>query len=191
MIAYHSPTIVFSMMLMNRYSLGYQNIMDPQSDPDFVIKIFYENGQEYSPQLPQPIDTQNAEQYYRIDPTFGIIQFTHNYPFQERNASESPQFLSDTYADSRNDAYNTLGNPSLTIGADSTNAHRYNIHVKFKNLITTFQLSHWNVIKNSEVIKKDGTKLQRNTDYYIDYDIGFITFNNPESIASSTEITVT
>ncbi|MCK5242943.1 hypothetical protein KAR34_10880 [bacterium] len=181
----------FSMMLMNRYSLGYQNIMDPQSDPDFVIKIFYENGQEYSPQLPQPIDTQNAEQYYRIDPTFGIIQFTHNYPFQERNASESPQFLSDTYADSRNDAYNTLGNPSLTIGADSTNAHRYNIHVKFKNLITTFQLSHWNVIKNSEVIKKDGTKLQRNTDYYIDYDIGFITFNNPESIASSTEITVT
>jgi len=181
----------YRMMLMNRYSLGYQNILDPQSDPDFVIKIFYANEQEYTPQLPQPADTQNAEQYYRIDPTFGTIQFTHNYPFQQRSASEPAQFLSDEYHDDRNDAYNTLYNPNLTSGADSTNAHQFKIHVEFKNLITTFQLSHWNVIKNSEIIKKDGSKLQRNTDYYIDYDTGFITFLNPESIASSTEITVT
>jgi motility/secretion related protein SprA/carbohydrate binding protein with CBM11 domain len=180
----------YRMMVMNRYSLGYQNIMDPQSDPDFVFKIFDYNGQEYTPQLPQPVDTQNAEQYYRIDPTFGIIQFTHNYPFQRGNAGEAAQFLSDVYADSRGDAYNTSGNTSLG-GTDSSDSHRFNIHVEFKNLVTTFQLSHWNVIKNSEIIKKDGSKLQRNTDYYIDYDIGFITFNDPESIAASTEIIVT
>ncbi|MBN1595720.1 hypothetical protein JW933_07335 [candidate division FCPU426 bacterium] len=182
----------YRMMLMNRYSLGYQNILDPQSDPDFAIKVYYSNGQEYSPQLPQPTDTQNAEQYYRIDPTFGTVQFTHSYPFQEKYVSDTNnQFFADSYYDNRTDAYNTLGNPNLTYGADSTNYHKFTIRVEFKNLITTFQLSHWNIIKNSEIIKKDGTKLQRNTDYYIDYDIGLVTFISPESIASSTEITVT
>ena len=33
--------------------------------------------------------------------------------------------------------------------------------LEFKNLITTFQLANYNIIKNSDVIKKDGLKLQR------------------------------
>ncbi len=180
----------YSMMLMNRYSLGYQNIFDPQSDPDFVIKIFNTSGIEVP--VPQPSDTLAAEQYYRIDPSFGTIRFAHNYPFQERLTDTEPaQGLSDTYDPLRKDAYSTQYNPSLTSGADASNAHKFTLHVEFKNLITFFQLAHWNVIKNSEIIKKDGLKLQRNTDYYIDYDTGYITFLNPESIASSTEITVT
>ncbi|MCD4812580.1 hypothetical protein K8S19_02655 [bacterium] len=177
----------YIMMLMNRYSLGYQNIKDPQSDPDFVIKVFSTSGSERF--IPQPSDTKKAEEIYKIDPTFGTIEFRHNYPFK----AGTTDFITgtDVYADDAQDAYSTLNNPSLSSGGDSGKANKYYIHIEFKNLITTFQLANWNVIKNSEIIKKDGAKMQRNTDYYIDYDTGFITFLNPESIASTTEITVT
>lgn len=180
----------YRMMLMNRYALGYQNILDPQSDPDFVIKAFTNDGREVY--LPQPSDTRNADLYYRIDPTFGTIQFMHDYPFQQQLLpTDKPQFFSDNYDAARADAYNTLFNPTLTYGGDTNQSHKFTLHIEFKNVISTFQLQHYNIISNSEVIRKDGVKLSRNTDYYLDYDSGYLTFINPENIASSTEITVT
>lgn len=180
----------YRMMLMNRYSLGYQNILDPQSDPDFVIKVFSTDGREVY--LPQPSDTLNAEKYYLIDPTFGTIQFRNDYPFQlQVNPADPPQFFSNLYDPNRQDAYNTQFNPSLTYGGDVSQSHKFNIHIEFKNVISTFQLQHFNIIPNSEIIRKDGVKLSRNTDYYIDFTSGYLTFLNPENIASSTEITVT
>ncbi|MEW6515969.1 MAG: hypothetical protein AB1439_03570 [candidate division FCPU426 bacterium] len=180
----------YRMMLMNRYALGYQNILDPQSDADFKLKVFANDGSEV--QLPQPSDTLNAEHYYRIDPTFGTIQFIHDYPLQQRLTNGEPaQFLSDDYQPNRNDAYNTQYNPTLTSNGDINQAHKFTLHIEFKNVISTFQLQHYNIIPNSEIIRKDGLKLQRNTDYYLDNDSGYLTFLNPENIASSTEITVT
>lgn len=170
------------MMIMNRYSLGYQNIYNPQLDSDFKIKIFTTSGEER--QIPQPSDPLSAEKVYTIDPSFGTIRFRHLYPFQEGTL-----YTSDTYDPNRRDAYNRLYNPRLG-SAVLNSVSQYRIHVEFKNQISNFQLGHYNVIKNSEVIKKDGARLRRDSDYYIDYDSGYITFTNPDAIASSTEITV-
>jgi hypothetical protein len=170
------------MMLMNRYSLGYQNIFNPQLDPDFKIKIFTTSGEERV--IPQPSDPQGAAEIYTILPGFGSINFRHFYPFQEGSL-----YTSDTYNPNLKDCYNRLYNPRLG-SAVLTAQSQYRIHVEFKNQISNFQLAHFNVIKNSEVIKKDGARLRRDADYYIDYDTGYITFTNPDIIASSTDITV-
>ncbi len=179
----------YRMMLMNRYSLGFQNIVNPQTDPDFVIKVFKMSGEEVP--ISQPSNPAESEKQYTIDPNFGQIRFKMLYPFQGSSAAgDSPAPLSsNNYANDRIDAYSALHNGRL--GTSTLNdGNQYRLHIQFRNQITTFQLGHWNVIKNSEVIKKDGVKLRRDTDYYIDYDTGFITFMNPETISSSTEITV-
>ncbi len=179
----------YIMMLMQRYNLGYQNIVDPQSDREFVIKIYKSNGEEYP--LPLPTDTLNAEKIYSIDPTFGTISFRHDYPFTANTLQDpSLRYKSDIYNNGLEDAYSSVYNTTLG-GSNNSIANNISIHVEFKNTISTFNLSHWNVIKDSEVIRKDGLKMQRNTDYFIDYDTGFITFLNPDSIASSSDISIT
>ncbi len=179
----------YIMMLMQRYTLGYQNIVDPQSDRDFVMKITKSDGEEYS--LPLPTDTLNAEKIYTIDSTFGTITFRHDYPFTaDTLGNPSLRYKSDAYNNSLKDAYSSVYNTTLG-GSNNSIANNISIHVEFKNTISTFNLSHWNVIKDSEVIRKDGLKMQRNTDYFIDYDTGFITFLNPDSIASSSDISIT
>ncbi len=174
----------YRMMLMNRYSLGTQNILDPLSDDEFDIKIFTAGGAPRDIILPKNQNDNNRE--YIIDPNFGTIHFKYNYPFKKGEYYYTGDY---DFNPENSDAYNPQLNAGLG-GTGSSAANNYKIHIEFKNLITNFQLSHWNVINNSEVIKKDGRKLRRNTDYYIDYDTGFITFLNPASISSSTEITI-
>ncbi|MFZ5500620.1 MAG: hypothetical protein ACOY58_01730, partial [Candidatus Micrarchaeota archaeon] len=174
---------------MNRYSLGYQNIFDPQNDPDFKIQVFTTGGQELP--LPQPSDQYNSEQTYHIDPTFGTVQFKYDYPFAKNGTGQQFQHPTYDFTSPSDDAYNQNINSRLGGMSTANLANNYRIHIEYKNMITTFKLANFNVLKNSEVIKKDGLKLQRNTDYYIDYDSGFVTFLNPGSIASNTEITVT
>ncbi len=180
----------YDLMLMNRYSLGFQNILDPRTDPTFVIKIFGTGGEEKF--IPQPSNPDESDKYYTIDPTFGTLHFFHTYPFQGTSASGNAPalFTSDNYDPTRLDSYNPAYNSRLG-SAISNEGHNYSIHIELKNKISSFQLSHWNVIKNSEVIKKDGVKLRRDTDYFIDYDTGFITFLNPDAISASTDISVT
>lgn len=179
----------YIMMNMNRYALGYQNIIDPQSDPDFNFQIFKSSGAEYP--IPQPNEGLNAEKIYKIDPNFGTIEFRNLYPFQGSTLDNPDQrYLSDNYDNDERDAYSSTYNTVLG-GTNNSTANNVAIHVAFKNKIPTFNLSHGNIISNSEVIRKDGLKLQRNTDYFIDYDTGFITFLNPDSIASTSDISIT
>jgi hypothetical protein len=179
----------YQLMMMNHYSLGYQNIVNPQTDSGFLIKVFKTSGVEVP--IPQPSNPVASDQIYLIDPHFGVIQFHNLYPFQGTSAAgDNPTPLySNNFDPSRLDAYDALHNGRL--GTSTQNdGNLYRIHVEFKSQITTFQLGHTGVIKDSEVIKKDGSKLRRDTDYTIDYDTGFITFMNPDSISSSTNITI-
>jgi hypothetical protein len=186
---FNNGTSFYQLMMMNHYSLGFQNIVNPQTDPNFLIKIFKTNGVEVP--IPQPSNPVASDQYYLIDPHFGVLQFHNLYPFQSTNdAGDNPTpLLSNNYDPTRTDAYNPLHNGRLGTSSAS-DGYRYRIHIEFRNQITTFQLAHMGVIKDSEVIKKDGSKLRRDTDYMIDYDTGFITFMNPDSISSSTNITI-
>ncbi|MDD5629134.1 MAG: hypothetical protein PHU21_08715, partial [Elusimicrobia bacterium] len=55
------------------------------------------------------------------------------------------------------------------------------IHVEYHYRLRTFQLEP-SIVAQSEVVTVDGVKLNRNVDYFIDYDSGFITFFNPDRI---------
>jgi hypothetical protein len=55
------------------------------------------------------------------------------------------------------------------------------LHVEYSYRLKTFFLEP-TIVVQSEIVLVDGTKLNRNVDYFIDYDSGFITFFNPDRI---------
>lgn len=64
------------------------------------------------------------------------------------------------------------------------------IHLEYYYRLKTFTLEP-NIVLNSEVITIDGKKINKNEDYYIDYDSGFITFYYPDKIGSNSVINIT
>ncbi len=62
-------------------------------------------------------------------------------------------------------------------------------HVEYNYLFKTFTLES-NIVVNSEVVRVDGVKYTRNTDYFIDYDSGFITFYYPDRIGQTAKIDI-
>ncbi|MFI5349459.1 MAG: hypothetical protein ACHQ2Z_07940 [Elusimicrobiota bacterium] len=64
------------------------------------------------------------------------------------------------------------------------------IHVEYNYRFKTFTLEP-NLVVQSELVILDGQKLNRNVDYFIDYEAGFITFFNPDRILPTSEIDIT
>ncbi len=64
------------------------------------------------------------------------------------------------------------------------------IHVEYNYRFKTFTLEP-NLVVQSELVILDGQKLNRNVDYFIDYEAGFITFFNPDRILATSEIDIT
>jgi len=63
------------------------------------------------------------------------------------------------------------------------------IHVEYSFRFKTFFLEP-NLVPQSEVVLLDNQKLNRNVDYFIDYDAGFITFFNEQRISANSEIDI-
>jgi hypothetical protein len=64
------------------------------------------------------------------------------------------------------------------------------IHVDYNYRFKTFTLEP-NLVVQSELVILDGQKLNRNVDYFVDYEAGFITFFNPDRILTTSEIDIT
>ena len=64
------------------------------------------------------------------------------------------------------------------------------IHVEYNYRFKTFTLEP-NLVVQSELVILDGQKLNRNVDYFIDYEAGFVTFFNPDRILTTSEIDIT
>ncbi|MBI4375846.1 MAG: hypothetical protein HY549_05285 [Elusimicrobia bacterium] len=63
------------------------------------------------------------------------------------------------------------------------------IHVEYSFRFKTFFLEP-NLVPQSEIVTLDGVKLNRNVDYFIDYEAGFLTFFNEDRIRSQSEINI-
>ncbi len=88
-----------------------------------------------------------------------------------------------------------FGDPSNPATPDTqiyapTPLSRRLIHVEYHFRFKTFTLDP-SLVLNSETVIVDGVKLTRNVDYFIDYDVGFLSFFNPERIGPNSEIDVT
>lgn len=62
-------------------------------------------------------------------------------------------------------------------------------HIEYYYRFKTFTLDT-GIVLNSEVVRVDNVKYTRNTDYFIDYDSGFITFYYPEKIGQEAKIDI-
>lgn len=63
------------------------------------------------------------------------------------------------------------------------------IHVEYRYRLRTFLLEP-TIVPQSENVTLDGVKLNRNVDYFIDYDSGFITFFNPDRIGPNSRVNI-
>jgi hypothetical protein len=63
------------------------------------------------------------------------------------------------------------------------------IHVEYRYRLRTFLLEP-SIVAQSEAVTVDGVKLNRNVDYFIDYDSGFITFFNPDRIGPNSRVNI-
>ncbi|MFI5360745.1 MAG: hypothetical protein ACHQ49_02145 [Elusimicrobiota bacterium] len=64
------------------------------------------------------------------------------------------------------------------------------INAQFNYRFKTFTIEP-NLVVQSELVVLDGQKLNRNVDYFIDYEAGFLTFFNPDRILPTSEIDIT
>ncbi|MEK6544564.1 MAG: hypothetical protein AABZ44_09045, partial [Elusimicrobiota bacterium] len=67
---------------------------------------------------------------------------------------------------------------------------KYIFFAEYKFVLKTYMLQP-NIVLQSEKVYQNGRLLQRDLDYYIDYDSGFISFTRPDTITPATEIEVT
>jgi len=73
---------------------------------------------------------------------------------------------------------------------DRREQSRYYIHVQSSSRSSQFQLGHAPIIEGSDVVTLNGRPLIRGEDYMIMYEIGEITFMNPEALSPTANLTV-
>ncbi len=74
--------------------------------------------------------------------------------------------------------------------ADRREQSRYYIHVQSSSRSSQFQLGHAPIIEGSDMVTLNGRTLIRGEDYMIMYEIGEITFMNPEALSPTANLTV-
>jgi hypothetical protein len=202
---------VWPMMLRNVYSLG-QSPVDPRN---LSVRIEDLTNRAIKYIHPQSginylrifgLDRVNSNTGLKgkddiIDDLPGIIDAERGYlmfPWYEPFNPPEPivhVFLDDTAdARERNFDYRTIARDSAVYSSElneivKRDNHHYNIVVEASSgQQRTFQLPAFEIIEGSEVVTIDGVKLQRGTDYDIDYMNGTVTFKgggiaqmNPDS----------
>jgi hypothetical protein len=79
--------------------------------------------------------------------------------------------------------------PQTDVYAPTPISHQV-LNVQFSSRLKTFILEP-TIVPQSDNVVVDGQSLTRNVDYFIDYDVGFLTFFNPDRIGPNSKIDVT
>lgn len=148
-------------------------IKDEEDTLDYDLKNYYNLGstkiiKKYEGDFVLKIlnlarEEQNLTDYqHEIDYDLGILKFNEGKPFSES-------------------VYNKN---------ESSREHQYIIYVEYKYRVKTYILRP-DIVLNSERIVMNGQLLQKDRDYMIDYESGFITFFNEEEIDEDTNIEIT
>ncbi len=145
------------------YSIGQTQIVRDDGRGNFILQVQNLSGTEVGKSL-------NPAQYYsdtiEVDFEQGIFHLVK--PFGSTSDPNTPD--PDIYA--------------------ASPVSKRNIHVEYHSRVKTFTLDS-NIVVQSEGVMLNNQKLNRNVDYYIDYEAGFITFYNTDRITSSSVINIT
>jgi hypothetical protein len=146
------------------YNIGQTQIVRDNGRGNFILQVLNQQRQEVGGSL-------NPQQKY---PETIIVDFENGTfrleaPFSIANASP------------------TVVDPEIYA---PTPIPKRIIHVEYNYRFKTFFLEPTLVVQ-SEIVLLDGIKLNRNVDYFIDYEAGFITFFNEQRIRPQSEIAIT
>ena len=155
----------FNRELKTFYSIGQTSIIRDNGRGNFILKVQDPNTrQEVGSTLNPP---QKYPETIRVDFENGIFQLLN--PFSAST--------------------NTPNVPDPNVYAQTPITLR-TIHVEYNYRFKTFNLEP-NLVVQSELVILDGQRLNRNVDYFIDYEAGFVTFFNPDRILATSEIDIT
>lgn len=166
--------------LKNYYKLGDTRIARDDGRGNFILKIIDQDRNE--PSQIVGLDVSTNTQYKdvlkypnNIDVDFenGIFSFVSSDTFH----TPIPRpFTDDIYV--YRDVVPTLKN-------------RYRIFAEYRFRKGNFTLDQINIVSQSEQVYVDGRKMTRDVDYFIDYDIGQVTFFRPDQIRDDSIVEIT
>ncbi len=158
---YNTPGITKEMK--NYYYLGRTQIVRDNGRGNFILKIVTDSGEE-----PTEIESNPVPKYphnIKVDFESGIFYI------EDDNGNEYRPFPSKVYE-----------------GETGTHAG-YKFFIEYRYRTKTFTLRP-GIIPESERIVLDGKLLKRDVDYFVDYDIGILTFLEEDKITDTSVIDV-
>ncbi len=163
--------------LKNYYDLGATRIVRDDGRGNFILRVLDLNNQEPSVIVsstganPKPVPRYPTD----IDVDFenGFLSFISSDLFKSANQRPFPD-----------DIYNFRD-----VVPDFLK--RYVMFVEFKFRRGNFSLDQANIVSLSEQVFVDGKKMTRDVDYFIDYDVGIVTFFRPEFIRDDSIVEIT
>lgn len=146
------------------YSIGQTQIIRDNGRGNFIMRVLDPNTRNEvgSGLLPQ----QKYPDSIEVDFENGLFRLLQ--PFSISNSSPSV--------------------PDTDVYAQTPISKRL-FRVEYNYRFKTFFLEP-NLVVQSEIVLLDGVKLNRNVDYFIDYEAGFVTFFNPDRIGTGSEINI-
>ncbi len=144
------------------YTMGQTQIVPDNGRGNFILKVLDLNRNDIGATL-NPI--QHYPESITVDFTNGLFNLLHPFSVLGDSSTIDPQLYAPT----------------------PVNEHI--LHTEFSFRFKTFTLEP-NLVAQSEVVILDNQRLNRNVDYFIDYDAGFITFFNEDRIRPTSEIDI-
>lgn len=155
----------FNRELKTYYSIGQNQIVRDNGRGNFILRVLDQNRAEVGSGL-DPV--QKYPDTIEVDFENGIFRLLQ--PFSVSNSSPGTP------------------DPELYpsgIGANPIHKRLFRVEYSFR--FKTFFLEP-NLVVQSEIVLLDNVRLNRNVDYFIDYEAGFITFFNPDRISANSTI---
>jgi len=129
------------------------------------------------------IDDDKEHDY--IDHSAGIIKFPDVTPFDLRGTETNPFINTHIELKDYLESLSISYNPS----DDYSKQHKYTFIGSYTTKVKSYMLG-FDIVEGSEQIYVDGKLLTRDTDYFIDYETGFLTFRPHINITEYTKITI-
>ncbi len=144
------------------YNLGQPQIVRDNGQGNFVLKVFNAQRQEIGSTL-NPV--QKYPDTINVDFENGIFRLLQPFAVVGDSSTQDPDIYSPTPISKRL------------------------LHVEFYYRLRTFFLDPA-IVAQSEIVLVDNVKLNRNVDYFIDYQSGFITFFNPDRVGTNSKVDI-
>ncbi len=144
------------------YSLGQTQIMPDNGQGSFILQVLDQQRKEAGSKL-NPI--QQYPNTITVDFANGLFRLQKPFAVAGDSSTIDPQIYSPTPISQRL------------------------IHTEFSYRLKTFTLEP-NLVTQSETVLLNNVKLNRNVDYFIDYESGFITFFNPDRITATSKVDI-